>query len=306
MADFSAIAPASQTRVLPRPVVENGRSGTIGAALGRLTTLLEERADGQWRFRLPGMRRSARAKLSAEWLCLSVSLRTLQKPMDVRLIGATLRRNARIDGSPRIIGFRERRRRELVVDIPTDLLPWQSESEIERMLAASISSLGAALNSKPAFAAMPRQAHLPREELEAIFDEAGWPTRYGEDDGLQVPLDVLGSYLTATVKHDGSSTALSVSILENQPSSVPDACRGAVAVLLWLVASRVRLVKPTRSKRALALDVTLGAVTAAELAHGCAALSTALQQLVDEAKLLIANEHLAQVYLSNLGFETAA
>ena len=308
MADPNAILTTSGTRrKRPSPIPGNERSDMISAALARITTRLEDRADGQWRFRIAGIRKIAYASLSLQWLSISVSLRTLQKPMDVSLVGATLSRNAQIQGSPRIIGGRQQRQRQLVVDIPADLLPWHSQPEIEKLLGATIASLAAALNAKQP-AAPPRQPQLPREQLEAMFDEAGWPSNDSGEEGLLVPLEVSGSYVAAKVSHDGSSMRLQISNLVNQRAQVADTCRGAVAVLLWLVASRCRMVKPTRVKRFLALEVTLppGVVSAATLAHGCAALSTSMQQLAAEVDLLIADQQLAQAYLSNLGFEITA
>ena len=81
-----------------------------------------------------------------------------------------------------------------------------------------------------------------------------------------------------------------------------------ITVLLWLMASHVRMVKATRSRRALALEVSIlpPHTGAAALAHGCAALSAALQQLATEAKLLAAHDRLAKIYLLNLGLSTAA
>lgn len=312
MADQTTISSTAGNRrsrvTRPSSVPGNERSNMIGAAFGRITTILEERTEGQWRFRMPGMRRIAYASLSFDWLRIGVSLRTLQKPMDVSHVGATLSRNAQIQGIPRIIGCRQQRQRQLVADIPADLLPWHSQPEIEKLLSATISSLGAALNAELPQAALPRRPQLPNEQLEAMFDEAGWPSSSSEEDGLHVPLEVSGCYVAAKVGHDGSSTRLQVSNLVNERSQIPDACRGAVAVLLWLVASRVRMVKPTRFKRALALEVTLppGVVSSATLAHSCAALSASMQQLVAEVEILIADEQLAQVYLSNLGFEITA
>jgi hypothetical protein len=280
------------------------RSAALGAILRRITTVLAEPSHGHWQFRMPGVRRAARVELSAEWLSISLSLRVLSKPMDCKLIGTMLSRNARIEGSPRIIG--RRLRRQLVADIPVELLSWESESELETLVAATIASVGAALDASVQHPPVSPQAQLPREQLAAMFDEAEWPTRADEGDGLDVPLEVPGTYLAASVRHDGSSTRLSVPILVNELASAPYKCRSAVTVLLWLVASRVRMVKPTRSRRALGLEVSLppGPVKAEALAHGCAALSAALQAFVTEAGLLAADECLAQTYLSNLGFQT--
>jgi hypothetical protein len=67
------------------------------------------------------------------------------------------------------------------------------------------------------------------------------------------------------------------------------------------------MVKPARSRRTLALEVSLppGHCNTIGLGHACAALSVALQQFAAEAALLVADENLAQTYLSNLGFSTS-
>ena len=124
---------------------------------------------------------------------------------------------------------------------------------------------------------------------------------------FEIPLEVPGNYLVANVGHDSSSTRLSVPILAAELATAPHKCRHAVTVLLWLTSSRIRMVKAIRSRHALALEVSLSAaqVNAIALAHACAALSAALQQCAAEAGLLIADEELAQIYLSNLEFPTS-
>ena len=67
------------------------------------------------------------------------------------------------------------------------------------------------------------------------------------------------------------------------------------------------MVRPVRYRRMLSLEVRLSerCLSASGLKHGFAALSIAAQQLIAEARLLIDDERLAKVYLSNLGFKAA-
>jgi hypothetical protein len=254
------------------------------------------------------MRRIANVDLSAGWLSIGVSLRLLSMPISLNIIGSMLSRNARIDGSSRIVGQRRQGGRQIVADIPVDLLPWDEEAELDLLLGSTVARLNAALCPNVQHTESLSQAGLPREQIEAAFNEAGWPAQPGEDERLEIPLEVPGSYFVASVDHDSASTRLSVPILAGELAAASLNCRSAVTVLLWLTASRIRMVKATRSRRALALEASLppGQCNAIGLAHACAALSVALQQFVREAALLVADEELAPIYLSNLGFPTSS
>lgn len=279
----------------------------MGLILGRIATGVEEISYRQWQFCVPGTNRNAQLHLSARWLSIGLPMRVLPRPIDGKLIDSTLSRNARIKGSPRIIGSSAGHERRLVVDIPVDVLPWDSEPELDKLIAAEISAMSSALDKKLSHADNPRQARLSYEQLETIFEEAGWSIRKGEDDGLEVPLEVPGCYYIASLSQGNNITRLSVPIFVNELSSGSYASRNAITVLLWLITSHVRMVKPTSTRRALGLEVSLpaGLVKAASLAHACAALSATLQHFVAEAELLIADEYLAQIYLSNLDFQKA-
>ena len=293
-------------------VATGNDSERLDAILRRTTTVLSGSTFDQWHIRLPGTRRRARLRLSAEWLNMSLPLRALDRSPDPELIGGMLDHNARLEGSARIIGSGLRRQRQLVVDVPADLLPWDSESELETLIAALLESIGTAVNVIGQPRAIRPQTPLPHEQLQEALDEAGWPAQAGEAENLEgpleVPLEVPGTYLAARVRHDSRSTRLTVPILVDELAAAPQECRNAVIVLLWLMASHVRMVRAVRARRALALEVSLlpGHASAAALAHGCAALSAALQQVATEAELLASDDHLAQIYLSNLGLSTAA
>lgn len=278
----------------------------LGRVLRRVTTVIAVPTYGRWKIHLPETRRTAQVELSTKWLSISLPLRALHRSLDPELIGGMLDRNARIPGSPRIIGLGLERQRQIVIDVAIDLLPWDSDAALEMFTVGVIESLGAAVDAVGRPSATFPPAELPREDLVEAFNEAGWPVQSSKAERLEVPLEVPGTYLAAQVSQDSSSTRLTVPLPVNKLASAPLNCRYAVIVLLWLVAGRVRMVKATRARRALVLEVALlpGHASAAAFAHACAALSAALQQFATEAELLATDEHLARMYLANLGFLT--
>jgi hypothetical protein len=286
--------------------VSGWHSQVLDASVRRLAIELSAPSHAHWIIRAPGMRRKVIVDLSAEWLSISVPLRLLSMPINLKIIGSMLSRNALIDGSSRIIGNRLQGRRQIVADIPTDIVPWDCEADLDALVEGTIADLYAVLNQEMQHIDPPSQAGLPREQIEAIFDAAGWPAQPGEGDELEIPLEVHGNYLAANVCQDSSSTQLTVPILAGQLAAAPYMCRQAVTVLLWLTSSRIRMVRATRSRQALALEVSLlsAQVDAVALAHACTALSAALQQFVAEAGLLIADEDLARIYLGKLQFQS--
>ena len=299
---------AAAARRRNRSSVASAYTGKLDAAIRRISTVFSAASHEHWSIRMPGMRRIANVDQSAGWLSIGVSLRLLSLPVSLNIIGSMLSRNARIDGSSRIIGQRRQGGRQLVADIPADMLPWDDEAELDLLLGSTIAGLYAALSPHTQRSESPSQAGLPREQVEASFGEAGWPAQPGEGERLEVPLDVPGSYFVAKVSHDSASTRLSVPILAGELAAASINCRSAVTILLWLTASRIRMVKATRSRRALALEASLppGQCNAIGLAHTCAALSVALQHCAAAAALLVADEALAQLYLSNLGFPASS
>ncbi len=319
MTDLANVVPASQ---VPRPSVTRsaaaqrshsqaaagGRSGMLDEALRRVSTMVSASSYEHWRIRTPGTRRIANIDLSSEWLSVSLPLRQLSSPISPRIIDSLMRRNARIDGNARIVGQRRPGRRQIVVDMPVELLPWEDAAGLDTILGLAISGLDAAVGPNPLCGTSPAQVGTPRERIEASFEEAGWPAQPGEGDGLEVPLEVPGSYFSAGVTHDYDATRLSVPILPNEYHAAAPECRGAVSVLIWLTASRIRMIKPVRSRRVLALEAALMPAhsNASGLAHGCAALSVALQRCAAEAALLLADEALARFYLSNFGLPTSS
>ena len=304
----TSTARSAEARCQRQPSVGGGHGESLDASIRRISTVFSAPSNEHWAIRTPGMRRVANVDLSAEWLSINLSLRLLRLPISLKIIGSTLSRNAGLNGCCRIIGQRQQGRRQVVADIPVDLLPWDCETDLDALIGSTIADLNAALSTNAQHSESLSQAGLPREQIETLFNEAGWPAQPGEGENLEVPLEVPGSYLVANVSHDSNSTRLRVPILAGKLAAAPHECRDAVTVLLWLTSSRIRMVKATRSRRALALDVSLPAVqvNAIGLAHACAALSAALQQFVAEAGLLIADEDLARIYLSTLEFPPSA
>lgn len=285
--------------------VGDGHSQMLDASVRRLSIDLSAPSHARWTVRAPGMRRRVSVYLSAEWLSISVPLRLLSMPINPKIIGSMLGRNARIDGSCRIIGNRQQGRRQIVADIPTDIVPWDCEADLDALIEGAFASLNAVLDQNLQHPDPPSRPALPREQIEAIFDAAGWPAQPGEGNDLEIPLEVPGNYLAANVCQDSGSLRLTVPILTGQLAAAPYMCRQAVTVLLWLTSSRIRMVRATQSRQVLALEVSLPSaqVDAVALAHACAALSAALQQFVAEAGLLITDEDLARIYLANLQFQ---
>ena len=283
-------------------------SALLDESIRRTSIVLSAPSHQRWAIRTPGMRRITHVDMSAEWLSISLSLRLLSMPISIKIIGSMLNRNARIDGTSRIIGRRQPGRRQIVADIPVDMVPWDSETDLDMLVDKTNAGLVAALSPNLQHSESPSRAGLPREQIEAIFVEAGWPAQPGEGERLEVPLEVPGHYFVANVDHDSPSTRLSVPLLAGEIAAAPLNCRSAATVLLWLTASRIRMVKPTRSRGALALEACLlrGHCNATGLAHACAALSVALQRCAAEAALLVADEELARIYLKNLGLPTSA
>lgn len=281
-----------------------GHSQMLDASVRRLSIERCAPSYARWTVRAPGMQRRISINLSAEWLCIGVPLRLLSTPINLKIIGSMLGRNARIDGSCRIIGNRQQGRRQIVADIPTDIVPWDCEADLDALIEGTIGDLNAVLEQNPQHPNPPSQ--LSREQVEAIFDAAGWPVQPGEGNDLEIPLEVPGNYLAANVYQDSSSIRLAVPILAGQLAAAPHVCREAVTVLLWLTSSRMRMVRATRSRQVLALQVSLPSaqVDAVALAHACAALSATLQQFLAEAGLLIVEEDLAGIYLANLKFQS--
>ncbi len=279
----------------------------LGVVLRRISTEVEQLSYRQWQFRMPGKNRHARLQVAAGWLRIGLSMSRLPASIDSKSIANLLTGNARIKGGPRIIICPVRHERRLVIDLPLEILPWDDEAELESLLATAITSLGNALNKKPADAVRPTHRPLFCERLDAILEDDGWSVYRGEDDGLEVPLEVPGRHFTAAINLDDHGIHLRVPLFTEEFASASYPCRSATTLMLCLATSHLRMVKATGSRRRLGLEVSLplAAVTAALLLHGCAALSVALQQLAAEAELLIADRRLAKLYLSNPGFPKA-
>ena len=283
-----------------------GYSGLLDASIRRIGTDVSAKSFGRWTIRGPGMSRVASVELTADWLSIGISMRVLPLPVTVKAIGSMLNRNARMDGCCRFAGQREPGRRQIVTDIPADIVPWDSDDDLDTLIAGTIADLNAALDPHAQRCNPESQAGLNREQLEMMFDEAGWPARAGEDDSLSVPLDVPGVYCVASVEADSAAIHLRVSVLPVELASAPRVCSEAVAVLLWLTSSRMRMIRATRLRRAMTLDVSISSAQAdaSALAHACAALSAALRACSIEAALIVADERLANTYLMKLGFST--
>ena len=234
--------------------IGGGHLGLLDASIRRISSVLSEPSPEHWAIRTPGMRRIASVDLSAGWLSLSMSLRQLKLPINLKIIGSMLSRNARMDGSCRIVAQRQHGRRQIVADLPAEILPWDCETGLDTLIGGTIAGLDAAVSPNAQHGSPISEAGLPREpvsheQMEAMFDEAGWPAQPGEDERLEIPLEVPGTYHSASVEHDSASICLSVPILPVELAAAPRLCRDAVTVLLWFTSSRLRMVKATRSRR---------------------------------------------------------
>ena len=136
----------------------------LDRVLRRVTTVIAVPTYGRWKIHLPETRRTAQVELSTEWLSISLPLRALHRSLDPELIGGMLDRNARIPGSPRIIGLGLERQRQIVIDVAIDLLPWDSDAALEMFTVGVIESLGAAVAPPSAAAAIasPETSHSQR------------------------------------------------------------------------------------------------------------------------------------------------
>lgn len=275
-----------------------GLPGRLDTVLERLSPGLSRPSFGHWLFQLIGTRRSAFAELSADWLRMGTSLRALSEPADVRTITSMLRRNARATGGVRIIGCHDPVKRQLVLDVPVDAPVMNDEHKLETLLEEAVEDVRAALGVA-AEAASHTTTPQTNEQLLSRFDEAGWPAQVVESGAIEVPLEVTGCYFAARLDQDGNAMRISVTVLDLE-AATEEVGREAATLLLWSVASQMRMVSPTKTKSALTLDVVLSRalVSPAVLAHGCAALSAALQQLATETRLLVADGGLASAYLS--------
>jgi hypothetical protein len=259
---------------------------------------------GVWHVGIPGLRYVARVELDDDWLTISVPLRSLRKAVSHESIGTMLRHNDRLHGCPRIVGEQLRLQRHLVADIPAAVLDQASGADIDSFLAATFHCLGSALGGTAGTPEFDTPEPTPAGSFEDTLGQAGWSTLFADEGGIEVPLEVPGDYAAARIEQDCGSARLHLPVLEHELATASVDARRAVTLLLWLTASRVRMVKPLRRRQLLALDVALHPMPASAIAlgHACAALSTALQQFIGEARMLISDERLAQTYLSNLGF----
>lgn len=314
---------------------ETGPARVLRAALERAAANVRAQSHDEWRFRLPGTRRSGHARLSTRWLSLRHDLRASQSSRSADAIAdAALRRNASIRGIARLVGPGPRH--ALTIDLPADVLPWDSTSGIEQIVSEALDDLRAAAGARvaasrsrsaldaptapalqdsssacretaspvaslhaPSSDSPPNEA-LPQESLAALFEQASWPARSSEGEALDVPLDVPGHYVTASVGCTARAVRLRVPLLTGELASASAPSRAAVGLLIWRAASRIRLVKAARFAAGPTLEAALPRSLAepAALVHACAALSLALGQLIGEAKALIADERLASLYLS--------
>ncbi len=314
MLTVSAVQSASPTHTgaaegrVPHPTPTDGsRLDNFDKALDRTTKVLSSPEPGVWHVGIPDRRDVARVELDANWLTISVALRALRKPVSHKSIGAMLRQNARLRGCTRIVGQQLGQHRQLVADIPSDVLDQAGEDDIDAILASAFRCLGSALDGTADALALDTPETTPVALLEEALDQGGWPTLSTDGGGIEVPLEVPGDYAAARVEQDCGLTRLHLPVVEQELRSASRDSRHAVTLLLWLTASRVRMVKPLRRRQRLALDVALHPMSASAIAlsHGCAALSIALQQFLGEARMLMADERLAQAYLSNLGLTEA-
>lgn len=295
----ATVRPAAASRVVYR----GGPVEAVHTALRRATTVRAGSSGGRWQAILPATRRRAYVDLDRDWLTFAVPLPRRRGPMDLARIGALLRRNARMPGWLRIVGWRLEPDRHLVCEIPTDALPLDCDAAVDRLIAAVVEDLRANLGKRRDTLDRPAPSPPTAEVIIAMLEEAGWPVRRGDGERVEVPLDVEGEYVVASIDATDGPSRLVMPVLEQELRSATRNGRRALTALTWLVASGVRMVKARRERRALSLEACLPPVPVSTtgLAHGCAALSLAARRMLAESRLLLADERLARTYLARLG-----
>ena len=297
---------SSLSKPAPR---EDDLTRVVTGILQTLAYRVEQPSQRQWQFRIPGTRRNSRLSLSSGWCSFTLPLQPIAGAIDSRLIENSFKHNTRLHGNVRIILSPAGRERQLVIEIAQDLLPLDCIPELEKLIANQITRLGDARGKNhPGATGSLRELRLPHTQLESIFEEANWPLRKVDDRNIEVPLEIPGSYYAASISQNHSGLHLSVPIFQNAFASASAASRSAVCALLWSTANRVRMIKPVLARKRLGIEVSLPyeLVMTASVAHGCAALAVTLQNFNNEAELLLANEQLAELYLSFLNFQEAA
>lgn len=284
-------------------------SRIINGILQAETARVEQTSYRQWQFRISGTRPTSRLSLATGWCSFSQPLRTVAGASDGKLIENSLKHNARLNGSLRIIQTPGGRERQFVIEIAEDLLPYDSIPELERLIENQIACLADTRGkNQPTATGSLLEPQLSPTQLESLFEESGWPLQKIDDRNIEVPLEIAGSYYAAGISQEHSGLRLNVPLFRNEFAAASPVSRGAVCALLWSTAGRVRMVKPVLARKRLGMEISLPyeLVLATSVAHGCAALAVTLQQFVNEAELLLADEQLAQLYLSFLNFQEAA
>ena len=82
-------------------------------------------------------------------------------------------------------------------------------------------------------------------------------------------------------------------------------CRDAVALLAWICASRLRLVKAVQAPGALYFEVVLASPDAAAVHDGLAALSLVLCQSARETAVLASDPKISTSYLAMQGLSVS-
>jgi hypothetical protein len=268
------------------------------------------REPGGLEFRIGARHGFAAACPTGEWLDFRVPTSAMRRGLSSRSIRTMLRRNAGIDGNVRITGnvtADESSRCEIAAEWPLDCLPLHHDAELERCIADSMAALESVLTGVSTRRRETAPA-APDAALLESFDGAGWPAQCTENGALEVVLDVPGNYIAASVRQLDASLELSVPLVTDARGKTSEPARQALALLVWLVASRFRLVRPTLTGRSVgfAAGLPYRLPGAALIGHVCAALSAALAECAAEARLLVADERLAAIYLRSAGIRQDA
>ena len=208
-------------------------------------------------------------------------------------------------GGPRIIDSDSQH--QIVCEIPSELLAQEEHEDLDPLIAGVFRELTSSVSSRDRKGDANEHEQVSRDALAQLLADSGWPLSSNEDE-LEVALAITDEYLSAQIINTPDGVTVSTAVVPGSFESAPRICRDAVMVLLWLTASRFRLVKPTLNAAGPSLEVVVARslISASALSHACAALSACAQALSAETAMLVSDEQLAQIYLTSMGFECAA
>lgn len=246
--------------------------------------------------RLGERQRRFTALLDEQWLTIELAYGR-RRAVSALQIRRSLERNATLPGGVRITSARDGLGRALICELPTQAMSWRAPQLLESELGMAITAIRSAGPRQRCGDDSPAAAAQLSDELQGLFEEAGWPLRSGEAESAHVPLDVPNTYIEAVIAIDGPVLRLSTAPFEAQLTGAVDVCRRSVYAVVWKATSRTRLVKPLLRDGRLILEAASTPIPAA-VAHACSALSVALSRFVDETAHLCVDPDLARAYSS--------